>query len=259
MRAARLLNRLPDGCSHRLWGRWLNVSGHVLGLHGRALFIPPSCSASSSVAKALVLFMGGSADSRHKVMLNQVFKRYYAQYHNQQAIGYGTFHQVKTLMEYAKKGYEQGQKIILVGHSYGGYGAMSVTRQLNDLGIPVELLITLDPVACSIVIYDAVLGGPETARNWQPDQRLKEWINVYVDYDYIQQNPTQIGLANVVALKGGPLQSCVHAHTNMKLSLELLGHQSYLNDAHQWADTMFYETGLAQRVGGVGACYANYS
>ena len=245
----RLLHLLPEGCSHTWWGRWLNASGRLLGLHGRSLFMPPVCASDMvSTQPPVVLFMGGSADSRHKVLFNQVFKRYYANYYTTQAIGYGTFHQVDTFVSYLKNTYQSGQKIVLVGHSYGGYGVMSVTRQLNALAIPVELLITLDPVACSIAIYDDVLGNPESAKNWQPTQNLKEWVNVYVDYDYIQQFPKQIGLPNAVALKGGPLKACVFAQSNRALPVELLGKTQYLLDAHQQVQAMFYGLGLEQRV-----------
>lgn len=245
----RLLHCLPEGCSHVWWGRWLNAAGRLLGLHGRSLFIPPSASSTASHSlRPLVLFMGGSADSRHKVLLNQVFKRYYAAHAATQLLGYGTFHQVHTFIQYLQAHYQVGQKIVLIGHSYGGYGVMSVTRQLNARGIPVELLITLDPVACSIVIHDPLLGDPVSARQWQPSELLNEWINIYVDYEAMQPFAKQIGLPNIVALKGGPLKACQFATSNSVLPMECLGQERYLLDAHQWADAMFYGMGLEQRV-----------
>lgn len=247
MNATRLLHLLPEGCSHTLWGRCLNEGGRLLGLHGHSLFIAPETTTPEDLNKPLVLFMGGSADSRHRIVLNQVFKRYHSSYQHQQALGYGTFHQVDTFFHYIKANYQAGVKIALVGHSYGGYGVMSVTRQLNREGIPVELLITLDPVACSIVIRDTVLGKPATAREWRPNNLLKEWINVYVDYDYMQRFPKQIGLPNMIALKGGPLKACQFAH-NVKLPLSAHSQKNYMQEAHQWADVMFYGMGLDQKL-----------
>lgn len=237
---------LPEGCSHTRWGRFFNQGAQLLGLHGRAQFIEPTCTVQEH--KPLVLFMGGSADDRHKAVLNHVFKKYYQQYHAQQAIGYGTFHQVSTFIEYAERWYEAGQKIVLVGHSYGGYGVMSVARQLTEQAIPVELLITLDPVACSIAIKDPVLSTPTLARHWQPSTLLKEWINVYVDYDFIESQSKKIGLPNIIALKGGPLKECCYANTNIKLPTDLLSEQAYIFNAHQWADVMFYHHGLEIKV-----------
>lgn len=238
----RLHQLLPEACSHTRWGKVLNDAVHLLGLHGRPQFIEP-CG-SDAIAKPLVLFMGGSADDRHKAVLNQVFKKYYGRYHAQQAIGYGTFHQVNTFIEYAKRWHMAGQKIILVGHSYGGYGVMAVTRQLVEQGISVECLITLDPVACSIAIRDVVLMNPNSAKQWQPSPLLKQWINVYVDYEFIEQHAKKIGLPNIIALKGGPLRACEYASTNIKLATDLLGESKYLVNAHQWADVMFYALGL---------------
>ena len=41
---------------------------------------------------------------------------------------------------------EEAPKVILVGHSLGGWGVLSVARNLNRKGIPVELCVQIDSV-----------------------------------------------------------------------------------------------------------------
>jgi hypothetical protein len=41
---------------------------------------------------------------------------------------------------------ERAPKVILVGHSFGGWGVLSVARNLNRKGIPVELCVQIDSV-----------------------------------------------------------------------------------------------------------------
>lgn len=62
--------------------------------------------------------------------------------------------------------HKQGKKIFIVGHSWG---ACSVFKQLwQDTSIPVELLISLDPVGLIRPAGDA--------------PQIKKWKNVYIDY-----------------------------------------------------------------------------
>jgi len=52
----------------------------------------------------------------------------------------------------------------LVGHSWGGQAVMNLTKKLNDAGIPVTELITLDPV--SLLPF-------------RPIKNFSHWVNVH--------------------------------------------------------------------------------
>jgi hypothetical protein len=51
---------------------------------------------------------------------------------------------VANIVNNIKAGYSPGQKVQIYGYSKGGDIALQVTRQLNTLGIPVYLLVTID-------------------------------------------------------------------------------------------------------------------
>jgi pimeloyl-ACP methyl ester carboxylesterase len=58
-----------------------------------------------------------------------------------------------TVAEVARQQYQagSGRPIILVGHSLGGGTALSVARRLGASGIPVALVVLLDPVSGTVV------------------------------------------------------------------------------------------------------------
>lgn len=48
----------------------------------------------------------------------------------------------------------QARRIVLIGHSLGGWAVLSVADSLNDAGVPVTLLIALDPTSSGPVAAD---------------------------------------------------------------------------------------------------------
>lgn len=92
----------------------------------------------------------------------------------------------------------QGQKVVLVGHSYGGDTVMDIARELSASGKELEVVVTLDPVS---------RGGP-TADQPKP-KHVKKWLNVYVDYTKAKN-----GTANNIARLGGPWGKCTNADEN---------------------------------------------
>jgi hypothetical protein len=43
-------------------------------------------------------------------------------------------------------GHPDAEPLVLIGHSYGADDAINISRQLDTAGVPVDLLVTLDPV-----------------------------------------------------------------------------------------------------------------
>lgn len=174
----------------------------------------------------LVMFIGGAKDPEYKNVLEGIFKPYNGEYEPIQDIGYGSFQTGSAIERLCRHWHSKGQKICLIGHSYGGDTAMDVTRQL-DPNIPIELVITLDPVSRS---------GP---RADQPKpNNLKRWLNIYVDYEQAQN---RLVSANTVAIIGGVWGECKNADINRKFS-------TLDPNAHAFANLMFFDYGFDQEV-----------
>lgn len=171
--------------------------------------------ATCKLFQPLVMFVGGAMDMEYKPMY-RVFEEYDPANEHNQDIGYVTWQRGNQLKVIALHWLMQGQKVVLVGHSFGARTAHKVSKELSDMGEEVELLVTLDPV------YKR---GPQP----KPD-KVKTWLNVYVDYDKAEKG--SLGSANNIALRGGPWQNCPSADTN-----EIFSNLSY--EAHALAKEMF--------------------
>lgn len=70
--------------------------------------------------------------------------------------------QWRSLADTIAERYKDGTRepIVLIGHSYGADGVVAVARRLDSARVPVDLLITLDPV-----VPDAVTGNVRTCVN----------------------------------------------------------------------------------------------
>lgn len=176
----------------------------------------------------LVLFVGGAYDARAnftgRPVLGRIFPRYDALNEPFQDIGYGTWTTETQLTAIARHWRMQGQKVVLVGHSYGGRIAHRVAKNLSDSGHEVELLVTLDPVGREGV-------QPRPAK-------LKRWLNIYVNYTEasLVEFSTMfraLGLpANLVGYIGKPWQSAPGADKNIIFP-------DVGSSAHVQADEMF--------------------
>ena len=153
--------------------------------------------------KTLVVFIGGAADGKYQPLLKNVFAPYEKAYgrgnERRQDVcysEYGGVH-VPPLME---KWFKANQKIVLVGHSWGGDRVVQLA--LDNSHINIDLLVTLDPVSYS---FKSIRSKPDN---------VKRWINSYVQYkikrvakDFWKDKST-ITNGNAVALVGHPWECC---------------------------------------------------
>jgi len=151
----------------------------------------------------LVMFIGGAKDDKYGNVLKYIFDPYNRAHEGDQDIGYGTFQTGSAIAEIAREWHKKGQKICLIGHSYGGDTAMDVARKLGAEDIALELVVTLDPVGRS---------GP-TADQPKPIH-LARWLNVYVDYESDASGKCDTFTPNGIAILGGPWQYCANADNN---------------------------------------------
>ncbi|WP_448885242.1 hypothetical protein [Citrobacter telavivensis] len=149
--------------------------------------------------KTLVVFVGGCADDAFQPMLTGVFSYHESNFgqgtNRIQDVCYSEWGcgKVPPIMQ---KWYDAKQKIVLVGHSWGGDGVIRLAEK--NPAIEIELLVTLDPVS-------------RTKNGKQPKpQNVKRWLNVYVDYTKADNST-----ANIVARTGGAWASCEHADENI--------------------------------------------
>lgn len=148
--------------------------------------------------KTLVVFVGGCADDVAQPVLRWVFPDYEHTYGRGQTriqdVCYSEYGcgNVPPVMQ---KWFDAKQKIVLVGHSWGGNGVVGLAEENPNIAI--ELLVTLDPVSRSRNGDEAKPGN------------VKRWLNVYVDY-----NVADYCAANMVARTGGPWGKCINADMN---------------------------------------------
>ncbi|OCG33913.1 hypothetical protein A9G29_03725 [Gilliamella sp. Fer2-1] len=167
--------------------------------------------------KTLVVFIGGAADSWGKPLLNHVFGRYERDYGR----GENRLHDVcysehggDKVVAVIKKWFDAKQKIVLVGHSWGGHRVICLAEENPD--ITIELLVTLDPVSWS-----------KNGKQAKP-KNVKRWLNVYVDY----KTASWWRLDNLIARIGGPWQKCQNADVNIIIN-------DYIDYGHADANAMF--------------------
>lgn len=187
--------------------------------------IDPNCGVTNSTGIAqcdklyqpLVMFVGGAKDSTFKPVLGGIFRTYNEENEQYQDVGYGTYKTGGALKSLALHWISKGQKVVFVGHSYGGDAVMDVARELSDMGKEIELVVTLDPVS---------LTGPRA--NQPKPKGVKHWLNVYVPYDNYRPKRDNFlnsdsgysspkyrsRFANDIAMAGGPWEYCKHADDN---------------------------------------------
>ena len=149
------------------------------------------------------MFIGGCGDSIFEPLLSNVFAPYEKAYghgiNRLQDVCYSEHGggNVPPLME---RWFKAEQKIVLVGHSWGGHRVVKLA--LDNSHITIDLLVTLDPVS----------HFPKNTIS-KPDN-VKRWINSYVQYkikrvakDFWKDKST-ITNGNAVALVGHPWECC---------------------------------------------------
>ncbi|WP_198148199.1 alpha/beta fold hydrolase, partial [Elstera litoralis] len=110
--------------------------------------IPPlGCDIGTDCEKALVIFVGGALDTKYRPLYRE-FAVYCREGHPHQAKAYFTHDADREIAKYItlwRKRYP-GHQVGIVGHSWGGYCSYQVAQRLAGDGIPLDLLVTLDPV-----------------------------------------------------------------------------------------------------------------
>ena len=149
----------------------------------------------------LVVFIGGAMDEVYRPLLNGVFIPYRLDKNIHQDTCYATHASAKQVTNLVKRWHQAGQKICLVGHSWGAKTIFEVAKQVAPK-IRIKLLVTLDPV--SRRLFRRQLKRPDN---------VHYWFNVHVDY-----KQASMEYSNVIARLGGYWGHCDHADNNIKLS-----------------------------------------
>jgi thioesterase domain-containing protein len=117
------------------------------------------------------------------------------------------------------------EPVNVVGHSRGANRAIGLTNELHDLGIRVDTLVTLDPVAFERKRIDPAANADTT------------WINVFVaDDNRVYRNGQGLLNPDRIARAGGIMGFQVDADHNVELldwdgrEFGLTGHMAVVSD-----------------------------
>ena len=189
--------------------------------------------------KTLVVFIGGFADSIYQPLLDNVFAPYEKKYghgnERRQDVCYSE-HGGGKVPPLMKEWFKANQKIVLVGHSWGGDRVVQLALKNPD--IPIELLVTLDPVSYS-------------SQHIKP-KNVKRWINSYVQYEVkcvvsdLFKDISTIKNGNSIAVLGHPWQYCNGADKNFIVNKNKNGTLNKISHAN--ASAMFRNSGAENEV-----------
>jgi pimeloyl-ACP methyl ester carboxylesterase len=148
---------------------------------------PLGCNIGTDCEKALVIFIGGAADTDYRPMYRE-FASYCREGHEHQAKAYFTHDANSAIVRYITRWRKRypGHQVGLIGHSWGGYRAYEVAQRLAEDGVPLDLLVTLDPVKNGTITQRKSASGFGNADNpveMRPTERpetTKRWYNVFV-------------------------------------------------------------------------------
>lgn len=157
-----------------------------------------------------LLFVGGFCDGRCAYLYRIIpeLKKILKEKNCAVDIYYREHDELHGIKELFTLYHKQGKKILIVGHSWG---ACSVFKQFwQDAALPIELLISLDPVGLIRPNGEAV--------------HIKKWKNVYIDYAVAPWT-----MNNCIARIGQPFGKRENAAENVVTEYE-----------HQQAYQMFF-------------------
>ena len=189
--------------------------------------IDPNCEAINSegianckIYQPLVMFIGGANDPEYGPVLKYTFPEYNRKNESYQDIGYGAWQTGSSLKSLALHWLAQKQKVVFIGHSWGGDTVMDVARELSESGKELELIVTLDPVS---------RWGPR--QDQAKPKGVKKWLNVYVDYEqYTNNKNLSHKSANNLARLGGVWGYCKHAVNKPPFFNRTGSEHAYAND-----------------------------
>ena len=179
--------------------------------------------------KPLVMFVGGAFDgsysypSIYKTVSGGLFPKYYSENNEVQDVCYSTWKSSVSL-DIIRAWSEAGQKICLIGHSWGGDTALEIAEKLSEEGVEIDLLCTIDPVS-----FDVIYGGI------QKPTGVKNWINISVDYNHDSLS----NFANIPAITGGFWGDHTMADMSFIASSAEIDGEHVIFD-HSMAEAMFY-------------------
>ncbi len=193
---------------------------HARHLEANSTSYDATKDAEKNGEKTLLIFLGGAMDDVYQPMLQGVFIPYRLKYDGHHDCCYATHAATKHIIQLIKYWHSNGQKICLLGHSWGGKNIHVIANKLIVEKIPIALLVTLDPVSRRYF-----------RRHIKKPANVKKWVNVHVDY-----GKASMEYSNVIARLGGYWGHCQHADRNIRLSRD--------NDSeitHAMAGRMFAE------------------
>lgn len=169
---------------------------HTATADGYEFDIAPCC-----IKRPLVIFIGGFADEATKVMYTTC-KMYAARHKSYQDIYYRPHDQGAVVRGFVEKYAAAGQKVAVIGHSWGGNTAvyevaMKAKSRITTLG-------TLDPVSKA--------GPPDTKPS-----NVDLYVNIYINYLLAETQNN----ANSIARIGHPWEETPCADVNHDIIAEL--------------------------------------
>lgn len=113
---------------------------------------------------------------------------------------------VESAVEFIGRVYNPGDKLILVGYSYGGAHSLDLARQLDKLGIKVDFLATLDPASLG--------SSPESLLPAVDfDATVAPNVGIAVNYYQTSPDPGPDGSRAKLGISGAPLTATPGART----------------------------------------------
>ena len=158
-------------------------------------FLEKARTLDAGAFRPLVLVVGGFSD---QFLGNSyaVSARYPADLRAKHDVWFREHYEGRKMRALVKFYAAKGKPIVLIGHSWGGDAVVNAVARKT--GVPIELLISLDPVSRK---------GPPRAKL----PNVRRWLNIHIDYG----QSTWLDIPNLVARIGGPWEGVKAADVNI--------------------------------------------
>ena len=177
-------------------------------------FLEKARTLDAGAFRPLVLVVGGFSD---QFLGNSyaVSARYPADLRAKHDVWFREHYEGRKMRALVKFYAAKGKPIVLIGHSWGGDAVVNAVARKT--GVPIELLISLDPVSRK---------GPPRAKL----PNVRRWLNIHIDYG----QSTWLDIPNLVPRIGGPWEGVKAADVNIACPPDM---------THAWAWGMFERYG----------------